>query len=320
MTFVRTVLGDIDPLALGVTYAHEHVVIDGGRPVLMEPDFDLADIDLMAIEVADAAGLGLHAIVDAMPCDAGRNAGKLAELSRRTGVHIVAPTGLHHERFYGPAHWSHMVRVDDLAELFVLDVTAGIDELDYSGPIVRRTPYKAGVLKVAGSLNGPSQRDRMIFEAAAAAHARTGVPILTHCEAGTGGLEQVELLAELGVDPSHVTLSHVDKVVDRGYHRALLSAGATVEYDQSYRWNDVPNSTAELIGWMVEDGFGDRIVLGMDAARRGYLRVYGGSPGLTWLLDGFTAALEAVGIDAAIRHRLFVDNPARAFAFAEVDR
>ena len=43
MTFVRTVLGDIDPSELGVTYAHEHVVIDGGRPVLMDPDFDLGD-------------------------------------------------------------------------------------------------------------------------------------------------------------------------------------------------------------------------------------------------------------------------------------
>jgi phosphotriesterase-related protein len=320
VTFVRTVLGDIDPAELGVTYAHEHVVIDGGRPVLMEPDFDLADIDLMVIEVAEAAGLGLRAIVDAMPCDAGRNAGKLAELSKRTGVHVIAPTGLHHERFYGPAHWSHKIGVDDLADLFVLDVTDGIDALDYSGPIVRRTPHRAGVLKVAGSLNGPSDRDRKVFEAAAIAHARTGVPILTHCEAGTGGVEQIELLADLGVGLAHVTLSHVDKVVDRGYHRAMLSAGATVEYDQSYRWNDVLNSTAELIGWMVEDGFGDRVVLGMDAARRGYLRVYGGSPGLTWLLGGFTAELETAGVDAAIRHRLFVDNPARAFSFSQVDR
>ena len=38
MTFVRTVLGDIDPAELGVTYCHEHLVIDGGRPVLIEPD------------------------------------------------------------------------------------------------------------------------------------------------------------------------------------------------------------------------------------------------------------------------------------------
>ena len=159
----------------------------------------------------------------------------------------------------------------------------------------------------------------MVFEAAAIAHLRTGVPILTHCEAGTGALEQIALLAEFGVDPSHVILSHVDKVVDRDYHRAILATGASAEYDQSFRSSDVPNPTARLIGWMVEDGFGDRIVLGMDAARRSYLRVFGGSPGLTWLLDGFTTELESCGVDADMRRRLFVDNPARAFAFTEVD-
>ena len=134
MTFVRTVLGDIDPSELGVTYAHEHVVIDGGRPVLMEPDFDLGDVDAMTTEIGEATAKGLHAIVDAMPCDAGRSALKLAELSRRTGVHVIAPTGLHHDRYYGPAHWSARLRVEELATLFVLDVTDGIDLNDYSGP------------------------------------------------------------------------------------------------------------------------------------------------------------------------------------------
>ncbi len=316
MTFVRTVLGDIDPAALGVTYAHEHVVIDGGRPVLLEPDFDLADIDAMTTEVAEAAALGLRAVVDAMPCDAGRNVGKLAELSRRTGVHVVAPTGLHHERYYGPAHWSHRLSVQDLADLFTLDISDGIDDLDYAGPIVRRTTYRAGVVKVAGSTGGPSARDRRIFEAAAETHRRTGVPILTHCEGGTGAIEQIELLAGLGVDPSHVMVSHVDKVVDRAYHRDLLETGAFGEYDQSFRWGDAPNGTVRLIEWMAEDGLDDRILLGMDAARRGYYHVHGGGPGLVWLLDGFSAMLESAGVDATHRHRLFVDNPARALAFA----
>jgi phosphotriesterase-related protein len=320
VTFVRTVLGDIEPGELGVTFAHEHLVIDGGRAVLLEPDFDLGDVEAMAREVEPAVGLGLHAAVDAMPCDTGRNAAKLAELSRATGIHVIAATGLHHERFYGPAHWSHRITADDMAGLFIDDIEIGIDAYDYSGPIVRRTPHRAGVVKVAGSADGPSERDRVIFEAAAIAHARTGVPILTHCEGGTGALEQVELLAELGVDPSRVILSHVDKVLDRAYHGALLATGACAEYDQSFRWNDMPNPTAELIGRMVADGFGDRIVLGMDAARRGYYRVHGGTPGLLWLLDGFTADLEAAGVDAAVRRRLFVDNPARVFAFAEVDR
>jgi predicted metal-dependent phosphotriesterase family hydrolase len=316
MTFVRTVLGDIDPSELGITYTHEHLVIDGGRPVLLEPDFDLGDVDAMVTEVGEAMALGLRSVVDAMPCDAGRNVEKLAELATKSGVHVVAPTGLHHDRYYGPAHWSARVTVEELADLFGLDVTDGIDAYDYAGPVVRRTTHRAGVVKVAGSHGGPSARDRRVFEAAAEAHHRTGVPILTHCEAGTGGLEQVRLLADLGVDLSHVALSHVDKIVDRGYHRELLSSGAFAEYDQSFRWGDAPNGTIKLLAWMAEDGLADRIVLGMDAARRGYYRVHGGGPGLAWLLGGFSEAMAAAGFDDGLRHRLFVDNPARYLAFA----
>jgi phosphotriesterase-related protein len=117
--------------------------------------------------------LGLRSVVDAMPCDAGRNADKLGELSRRTGIQIIAPTGLHHDRYYGPAHWSQRLTVEQLADLFVADITDGIDGYDYSGPVVRRTAHRAGVIKIAGSEGGPSLRDRRIFEAAADAHRRS---------------------------------------------------------------------------------------------------------------------------------------------------
>ena len=316
---VRTVLGDIDPAELGVTYAHEHLIIDGGRPVELEPDFDLADVDAMATEVGAAADLGLGAVVDAMPCDAGRNVTKLAEISRRTGVHVIAPTGLHHERYYGPAHWSHRIAVDELADLFSADIEIGIDANDYSGPVVHRTPHRAGVIKVAGSDGGLSDRDRPVFEAAAIAHRRTGAPILTHCERGTGAFEQATFLLDLGVDPGRLVLSHVDKIVDRGYHRELLATGATAEYDGSFRWGDAPNGTLQLLEWMADDGLTDRIVLGMDAARRGYYSVYGGTPGLCWLLDGFSAAMERRGLGVELRRRWFVEVPARVFSFSGVD-
>lgn len=317
MSFVRTVLGDIEPSELGITYAHEHLIIDGGRPVEMVPEFDLGDVDAMTREVEDARALGLRSVVDAMPCDAGRNAEKLAELSRRTGINVIAPTGLHHERYYGPAHWNHRLTVDELAGLFAADITDGIDVYDYSGPTIRRTPYRAGVIKVAGSDGGPSERDRRVFEAAAEAHRRTGAPILTHCEGGTGALEQVRLLAELGAALDHVALSHVDKIVDRGYHREILASGVFAEYDQSFRWRDGPNGTLQLIAWMAEDGLDDQIVLGMDAAKRGYYRVFGGTPGLTWLLDGFRGVLDAAGIGGAVLERMLVPNPQRLLAFAE---
>ena len=203
--------------------------------------------------------------------------------------------------------------VDELADLFAADVSNGIDANDYSGPVVHRTEHRAGVIKIAGSDGGPSDRDRRVFEAAAEAHRRTGVPILTHCENGTGALEQLRLLADQGVDLGHVALSHVDKVVDRAYHRELLSSGAFAEYDQSFRWGDQPNGTIRLLEWMIEDGLDGRIVVGMDAAKRGYYRVFGGQPGLAWLLDGFRRLLDGAGIGEAVRHRLFVTNPAQLY-------
>ena len=318
MTFVRTVLGDIDPGDLGVTYAHEHLVIDGGRPVELYPDFLLADVDLMTAELSDAAAAGLQAAVDAMPADCGRNPTKLAELSRRTSIRIIAATGIHHARFYAASHWSGRASEEELADLFSADVETGIDSRDYGGPIVRRSDIRAGIVKVAGSDGGPSARDDPIFRAAAAAHLRTGVPLHSHCEAGTGALEQIRLLADAGVPAGRISVTHVDKVVDRGYHREIFATGASAVYDESFRWGDRENGSVQLVAWAAEDGHLGQVMLGMDAARQRYLTAFGGSPGLTFLLGPFSDALEAHGIHAPARRRLFVDNPARMYAFAEV--
>ena len=67
---------------------------------------------------------------------------------------------------------------------------------------------------------------------------------------------------------------------------------------------------------MATAGLADRIVLGMDAARQSYYHVYGGQPGLTYLLGEFSRAMAERGIDRSIWNALFIGNPARAFAFA----
>ena len=319
MSFVRTVLGDIGPTELGVTYAHEHVLIDGGRPVELAPDFLLNDLEKLTAELRAAREAGLRSAVDMMPADCGRNPMLIAELSRRSGVQIVAATGLHHERFTGPSHWSLRATEDELTDLFVADVEEGIDERDYTGPVVRRTAIRAGVVKVGGSLGRPSERAGPIFRAAAATAARTGVPVHPHCEAGTGALEQIRLLTAAGLPPNRISLSHVDKVVDRGYHRAIRDTGAFVVYDHAFRWGDRENGTLQLLEWAAEDDGLGQVMLGLDAARQGYLASYGGSPGLSYLLGDFSRAMDERELGDPIRRRLFVDNPARAFAFAPLE-
>ena len=55
---------------------------------------------------------------------------------------------------------------DSKSALFSAAITDGIDELDYNGPVVKRTPHRAGVMKVAGSTDGLSARDARIFATA----------------------------------------------------------------------------------------------------------------------------------------------------------
>jgi phosphotriesterase-related protein len=320
VTVARTVLGDIDGSEMGLTYAHEHLIIAGGKPVEVYPDIRLDDVGKAVEELEPARRMGLGTVIDAMPSDCGRDIGRLAEVSRRSGVRVIASTGLHTTRYYPDGHWSERMSAEEIADLFVGEIAEGIDAFDLGGPSIRRTPHRAGVIKVGGSAEFPDGRDARVFEAAAIAHVRTGAPILTHCERGTRAVEQVRFLTGHGVDPSHVAVSHVDKVVDRGYHREIAATGAHVEYDQAFRWPDRANGTLELLEWMVEDGLDGHVLMGNDAARRGHWTAYGGRPGLTFLLGEFAREMDTRGIPVEVRSRILRSNPVNAFAFTPRER
>ena len=118
-----------------------------------------------------------------------------------------------------------------------------------------------------------------------------------------------------GADPSHIVVSHVDKVVDRGYHRDIIATGASVGYDQASRWGDRENGTLQLIEWLATDGHADRVVMGHDHARRSQWAAYGGSPGMSYLLGEFSRRLTERGL-ADVRVAIFETNPAGVFSFA----
>lgn len=90
--FVRTVLGDIAPEEMGLTYSHEHIIIEESYPTLANPLFLLNDVDKASEELQCFYEAGGRAMVDTMPADCGRNVLKLAEVSRRTGVNIIVST------------------------------------------------------------------------------------------------------------------------------------------------------------------------------------------------------------------------------------
>ena len=313
---VRTVLGDIAPAQLGVTFMHEHLIIDSPLVADRWPDIHLPSVEDAAAELAPCRVAGVATMVDAMPAASGRDASRLAEISRRTGVHVVACTGLHTAKYYEGHPWALQESPDVLAGLFVADIEEGIDAYDYTGPVVRRSTHRAGILKMATQDDHPSERERRVFAAAAEAQRRTAVPLLTHCEGGRGAMAQIELLQELGVPLERVVVSHTDKVTDLGYHRDLLGTGVNLEYDQGLRRaGDEVNATAQVVAEMVAAGFRNQIMLGTDGARRSLWVAHGGFPGLAWLFTGFVEQLAGLGVGADDVEAIFVVNPARFLAF-----
>jgi phosphotriesterase-related protein len=317
---VRTVLGDVVADQLGPCDAHEHLIIDRGYVTEQHPDLRLDDVTTAVTELREMYAAGARAIIDTMPCDASRNVGKLVEVSHQSGMHVVAPTGLHLAKYYPPNHWQETITQRALTRVFVDEVENGVkvNSCDDAAASNHSEPPRpcCGVIKVAGSRDTLTDLERRNFDAAAAAYAQTGCPIITHTEKGTAGHEQLDRLEAGGASLAHVVLSHVDRQSEPAYHRELLHRGAVLEYDAAFRWrDDQPNHTLDLLSTLLAE-FPHQITVGMDAARRSYWRHYGGSPGLAWLFTELPKRLRDRGIVETLIENLFLHNPARAFAFA----
>ncbi len=313
--FVRTVLGDISPEGMGLTYSHEHIIIEESYPTLTNPLFLLNDVEKVSEELQRFYEAGGRTMVDTMPANCGRNVRKLAEVSRRTRVNIIAPTGIHLEQYYLPHHWRYAYTEEQLTQLLVDDVLIGIDAHDYNGPYVHRTPHKAGMVKLATGDEQITTHQEKIFHAVVNTHRETGVPILTHTNAGKHAIDQVNLFEKLGANLPHVVISHVDRYQDIGYHRALLQTGVKVEYDSAFRWKKgEENGTYKLLKALLPE-FPDQITMGMDAAKNSYWQSYGGKPGLNFLLTTFREDLRKMDMEQYYDN-IFYKTPAHLYTFS----
>ena len=311
MPFIRTVCGDIDPADLGVCHSHEHVLCS--PPEEFDRDLEL-DSEAAAIqELTDFKQAGGSALVEMTPAGYGRNALGMKRVSAATGIHIIAATGLHNERYSGRLVESKSI--DELADRFTRDVLEGVDGTD----------IKAGVIKVASSLNMITADEEKIFRAVARAQRRAGAAISTHTEVGTMGLEQIQLLMAEGVNPDRIIIGHVDRKMEWDYHVALWKTGVTLGYDQIGKAKHAPDSQrVEFIVRAVQAGYSRQIVLGSDLARKSYWPSYsafggavgglGGRPGLTHILRRFIPQLRSTGLSEEIIQALLIHNMTRALA------
>jgi len=312
---VRTVLGDVEAISLGITNAHEHIIIKNGLILAQEPDFRLDSVEKGVEELQDFASFGGGTVVDTAPLGIGRDPEALRRISQQSGVKIVAATGFHKTKYYLDSHWRFRYSVDQIAGLLVEEIELGMEQNSYEGPLLQRSEAKAGIIKAASGYQNMDPLTQIVFEAAAMAHLKTGAPILTHTEMGTLGLEQLNKLQSHGVQARHVVLSHMDRNPDLYLHREVAQSGAFLEYDGPGRVKYFPESTlVALIRGMFEANLGGQILLGGDNARRSYWKAYGGGPGIAYTLERFVPRLRSEGFTQTQIDQILIGNPAKAFA------
>jgi len=301
MSKIRTVLGDIEPTTLGVTYMHEHVIT---HPPASIPDRDLAMESIAAAtrELSHFHLAGGRSLVEMTPRDYGRDPLALREIGAATGVQIICTTGWLKDKLCRP--WVAERTVEALADEMIREITVGIDE----------TGVRAGVVKAASSLNTITPAEEKVFRAAARAHLATGALITTHTELGTMALEQVELLRSEGVAPERILVGHLDHKPDLEYWRAVAQTGANLGIDQIGKEKYLPDSRRiELILAMAAEGYAAQLCLAGDLARTSYWPSYGtgGGPGLTYILWRFLPWLIERGLDPQTLKAMMVETPAR---------
>ncbi|MFD7247321.1 phosphotriesterase family protein [Streptomyces massasporeus] len=297
MSAVRTVLGDVPPADLSVCDAHDHLFF--GSPRL--PGQELRSLPAARAELLAFREQGGGSVVQWTPYGLGRRAADLPPLSRDTGVHVVAATGLHQAVHYDEGTLAGLR--GRLAEVFVSELTVGIGT---SG-------VRAGLVKVAGGFHALDAHARWTMTAAADAHHATGATITVHLEMGTGALDVLDLLCgELGVPPHRVVLGHLNRSPDLVVHRQAAESGCYLAFDgPSLTHHATDWRMPEAVRALAEAGFGDRVLLGADTTTAAARSVNGG-PGMPYLLRRVRPRLvHAVGEELV--ERILTENPGRAF-------
>lgn len=323
---ISTVLGDIRPGDLGFCQSHEHLFIRRGRSAEINPVLCIDDLSGSLRELTDYYQAGGRALVDAQPPGCGRDPRMLAELSRRSGIHIIASTGFHRMLYYPEDHWIFKAGTDTFARFCLAELEEGMCQEESGSPesgapargaFFRggQSTGKAGQIKTALEAGPPDRQSQKLFAAAAAASRESGCAVMVHVEPGAAPADLADFLLKQGLSPERLIFCHLDRAVgDLGVHRELCRRGSCLDYDTIGRPKyHSDEREAEIILEMTEAGFAGQILLSLDTTRA-RLRAYGGSPGLGHIIENFIPLLKDRGLGEEYLRMFFIENPARAFA------
>lgn len=302
MAKIRTLLGDIDKADLGFTYVHEHL-ITCPPPIQKDRDLELSDYDASLAELKIFKSVGGDTLIDASTLDYGRDGGKMAQMSKEANTNVIAVTGFNKSLYF--PQWVSDKSINEITDILVRDVMEGMDG----------TPHKAGHIKSGSSYNYIHPLEDKVTRAAARAQKETGAPMWLHTEAGTMGMEMLDILESEGIDLGLVVVGHCDRNCDPYYHKSLLKRGAYVQFDGPSKVKYYPDSTRiACVKEILNAGFDKQMLISGDMGRASYLTSYGGGPGFAFIKTKFIPRMIDEGISEDHIKQIFYTNPAEWLA------
>lgn len=298
---VNTVLGPVATSDLGVTFIHEHLYVKPNELPRYYPS-TLDNIDKSIEEAKSFKAAGGRTMVEMSPLNFGRNTEALRIIAREADINVVCITGFHKQE--------HLPKwFDELDDAEVSHVL--IDEIEDG---IGYSHVKPGAIKIGTSLNEITPSEHRSIRLCGTVARDFGLPMITHCDKGTMGLEQIKLLGEVGVSPERICLSHVDLALDVDYLKRICDTGAYISLDHVGRdLSSHDHERIDMLAELIRSGYGDHVCLAGDMGKKDYFRSYGGKPGLDYILTDFRRyALEKIG-DAGF-DRMVTDNPHHVLA------
>ncbi|MFJ7727347.1 phosphotriesterase [Neobacillus sp. NPDC097160] len=318
---VRTVLGLVPTQKLGVVLIHESLLsVVPGAEYAPEIDMDRSKIfEVLKRKLTEFRRVGGKTIVDRSGMFHGRDVKLYETLSKTTGVHIVASTGLGPEPMLSgyfltpqknpPTPWS----AEQFADLFAKEVTEGIVV-----PRIERSGL-AGLVTSIASQSGISEKETSLFRGSAQAALATGVPVSVQYGADAAG--DLDILLGEGIEPNRVIIGGLDRLdaARRKEAFAVARRGAYVALDH-VGWSthegyvsDVER--AQLIAELFEEGLGDRVLISTNAV--GVAKGHKAKDlEFDYLLTTFVPMLRKAGVTDEQVSALIEENPQRVLTVA----
>lgn len=309
---VRTVLGDIDSSKLGFTHAHEHIFKDYTSSARVpENESDLVDWQKAVQMLNEFKALGGGCIVDAQPRTRdGRDPARLQTISRLTGIHLIACTGMFFEKNSTTKEFTcqdlQNMTPTELTDFYIKETSEGMDGTD----------IKAGWIKGGSMYCYITPLQEKSLRAAVRASKVTGVPVHTHTTTGTFQLEQCEIVEDEGMDMTRFGVAHVDRNPDFWLQKKVAERGSYLIFDSGPgKIKYFPDGVrVELLKRLVDAGFENQIMLAMDMGKKTHHTVYGYGPGWEYIKERFIPRLLDEGFSQSTIDNFMIHNPARFYS------